>query len=117
MPEETAALFTEDGWLRTGDLGALAFDLRWAPSGQDARWVVSNARGVGRLHVPLAQALRVAETLFGGLAERRGRLVVRGDYGTWPIAPLFDATSTEPARHAAWTKLKAFVAVWGRERG
>ena len=44
-------------------------------------WVVSNARGVGRLHVPLAQALRVAETLFGGLAERRGRLLVAGDLG------------------------------------
>lgn len=63
----------------TGELGALAFDLEWAPSGQDARWVVSNARGVGRMSVPLAQALRVAETLFGGLAERRGRLLVLAD--------------------------------------
>lgn len=65
----------------TGDLGALAFDLQWAPSGQDARWVVSNARGVGRVHVPLGQALRVAETLFSGVAERRGRLLVAGDLG------------------------------------
>jgi cellulose synthase operon protein C len=59
----------------SGDLGSLAFDLEWAPTDQDARWVVSNARGVGRLNVPLSHALRVAETLFGGLAERRGRIL------------------------------------------
>jgi cellulose synthase operon protein C len=58
-----------------GELGSLAFDLEWAPTGQDARWVVSNARATGRLGVPLAHALRVAETLFGGLAERRGRVL------------------------------------------
>ncbi|MEO8181983.1 MAG: hypothetical protein ABI895_24375, partial [Deltaproteobacteria bacterium] len=58
-----------------GELGSLAFDLEWAPTGQDARWIVSNARGVGRIGVPLAHALRVADTLFGGLAERRGRVL------------------------------------------
>jgi len=58
-----------------GELGSLAFDLEWAPSGADARWIVSNARAVGRLPVPLAHALRVAETLFDGLAERRGRVL------------------------------------------
>ncbi|MEY2929483.1 MAG: hypothetical protein RL033_232 [Pseudomonadota bacterium] len=58
-----------------GELGSLAFDLEWAPSGQDARWVVSNARGVGRVGVPLGQALRVVDTLFAGLAERQGRVL------------------------------------------
>lgn len=58
-----------------GELGSLAFDLQWAPAGQDARWVVSNARGVGRVGVPLGQALRIADTLFAGLAERRGRVL------------------------------------------
>jgi cellulose synthase operon protein C len=58
-----------------GELGSLAFDLEWAPTGQDARWVVSNARGVGRLGVPLAHALRVADTLFAGVGERRGRVL------------------------------------------
>jgi len=58
-----------------GELGSLAFDLEWAPTAQDARWIVSSARGVGRIGVPLAHALRVAETLFGGLAERRGRVL------------------------------------------
>ena len=54
-----------------GEHGSLAFDLEWAPTGQDARWVVSNARGVGRVGVPLGHALRVADTLFAGLAERQ----------------------------------------------
>jgi tetratricopeptide (TPR) repeat protein len=58
-----------------GELGSLAFDLQWAPAGPDARWVVSNARGVGRVGVPLGHALRVADTLFAGLAERRGRVL------------------------------------------
>jgi tetratricopeptide (TPR) repeat protein len=57
-----------------GELGALAFDLEWAPAGRDARWVVSNARSTG-VEVPLGHALRVAETLFGELAERRGRVL------------------------------------------
>jgi tetratricopeptide (TPR) repeat protein len=64
-----------------GELGALAFDLRWAPSSEDARWVVGNARGVGQIHVPLAQALRVAETLFAGTAERQGRLLTIPNLG------------------------------------
>ncbi len=64
-----------------GELGALAFDLQWAPSGQDARWVVSHARGVGRMSVPLSQALRVADTLFAGLAERHGRVLTVPDLG------------------------------------
>jgi tetratricopeptide (TPR) repeat protein len=58
-----------------GELGSLAFDLEWAPSGQDVRCVVSNARGVGRVGVPLGQALRIADTLFAGLAERHGRVL------------------------------------------
>lgn len=58
-----------------GELGSLAFDLEWAPSGRDVRCVVSNARGVGRVGVPLGQALRVADTLFAGLAERQGRVL------------------------------------------
>ncbi len=59
----------------TGEHGALAFDLIWAPSTAAARWVVSNVRGVGEVGVPLAQALRIAETMFGGTASRRGRLL------------------------------------------
>ncbi len=58
-----------------GELGSLAFDLEWAAAGQDVRWVVSNARGVGQVGVPLAQALRIVDTLFAGLAERRGRVL------------------------------------------
>ena len=58
-----------------GELGTLAFDLNWAPAPRDARWVIGNARGAGRTRVALAHALRVAETLFAGVAERRGRVL------------------------------------------
>jgi tetratricopeptide (TPR) repeat protein len=64
-----------------GELGALAFDLVWAPSASEARWVVANVRGTGGIGVPLAQALRTAETLFGGHAERRGRSLTVHDLG------------------------------------
>ncbi len=82
----------------SGELGALAFELRWAPSGQDLRWVVGNARAVGGLGVPLAQALRVAETLFSGLAERRGRLLTVTDLGrrlSRQLAPIFGARAPD----------------------
>jgi tetratricopeptide (TPR) repeat protein len=65
----------------TGELGALAFDLVWAPSAEAARWVVANVRGTGKVGVPLAQALRIAETLFAGHAERRGRALIVADLG------------------------------------
>jgi len=65
----------------TGELGALAFDLIWAPSASQARWIVVNARGAGNVGVPLAQALRVAETLFGGSAERQGRTLIISELG------------------------------------
>jgi tetratricopeptide (TPR) repeat protein len=64
-----------------GDLGALAFDLVWAPTLSAARWVVANVRGTGGVGVPLAQALRIAETLFGSLGERRGRTLTVHELG------------------------------------
>src|SRR5688572_16744822 len=65
----------------SGELGALAFDLVWAPNAAEARWIVVNARGAGGVGVPLAQAIRVAETLFAGSAQRRGRTLVVTDLG------------------------------------
>jgi cellulose synthase operon protein C len=64
-----------------GELGALAFDLVWAPTPAAARFVVANARGTGGVGVPLAQALRIAETLFAGNASRRGRTLVLHELG------------------------------------
>jgi tetratricopeptide (TPR) repeat protein len=83
-----------------GELGALAFELHWAPAAQEARWVVVNARGVGRVSVPLSQALRVAETLFGGLAQRRGRVLSVSDLGQRvcrQLAPLLGARAPDAA--------------------
>lgn len=58
-----------------GELGVLAFDLIWAPSSGDARWVIANARGTGGVRIAMAHALRIAETLFAGVGERQGRVL------------------------------------------
>jgi hypothetical protein len=54
---------------------ALAFDLLWAPSGGDARFLVSRARAVGLASPALGHALRIADTVLGDLSTRRGRLI------------------------------------------
>jgi cellulose synthase operon protein C len=54
---------------------ALAFDVLWAPSGGDARFLVSRARAVGLSSPALGHALRIVDTVLGELATRRGRLV------------------------------------------
>ncbi len=54
---------------------ALAFDLLWAPSGGDARFLVSRARAVGLSSPALGHALRIADTVLSELATRRGRLI------------------------------------------
>ncbi|HWO13629.1 MAG TPA: hypothetical protein VNN80_29205, partial [Polyangiaceae bacterium] len=75
LPPQLWALDTGVGIGLAGELGALAFDLVWAPGAQAARWIVANVRGTGAVGVPLGQALRVAETAFGDSAERRGRML------------------------------------------
>lgn len=54
---------------------ALAFDLLWTPDERHARFVVSNARGVGLDGAPLGYALRALDGVFAGIAERSGRVV------------------------------------------
>lgn len=54
---------------------ALAFDVLWAPAGGHARFVVSRARAVGLSSPALGHALRIADTVLGDLATRRGRSV------------------------------------------
>jgi len=53
--------------------GALAFDVLWAPSHGDARFVVDQARAVGFELPALGLALRVADALLGKIGTRRGR--------------------------------------------
>jgi tetratricopeptide (TPR) repeat protein len=70
-------------WGRSSGIGigvagggfALAFDLLWAPSGGDARFIVSRARAVGLSSPALGHALRIADTVLGDLCTRRGRLI------------------------------------------
>ncbi len=55
---------------------ALAFDLLWVPDGNDARFVVAHARGVGLAAPALGYALRTLDTFASGAFLRRGRLLV-----------------------------------------
>jgi tetratricopeptide (TPR) repeat protein len=78
------AVFAIEGGIGVGlvgERGALAFDLLWAADEGDARWVVSNARGVGLPGPALAIALRASEALVQGYGERRGRVLEIADVG------------------------------------
>ncbi len=55
--------------------GALAFDALWAPTHGDARFVIDGARAVGFELPALGLALRVADSVLGKLATRRGRML------------------------------------------
>jgi tetratricopeptide (TPR) repeat protein len=59
----------------SGNGSALAFDVLWAPTHGDARFVVTRARGVGLTGPALGYALRSVDSLLKGLGERRGRLI------------------------------------------
>jgi tetratricopeptide (TPR) repeat protein len=65
----------------SGGTEALAFDLLWAPTHGDARWVIARARGTGLSGPALGHALRAVDSLFGELAARRGRLVTVAGVG------------------------------------
>ena len=60
---------------------ALAFDLLWVPDERHARFVVSEARGVGLPGAALGFALRALDGIFGGLGTRRGRVISIPDAG------------------------------------
>ncbi len=57
-----------------GEKGALAFDLLWAPTESDARFVVMHARGAGLDAPALGHALRAVDSGLSGLGQRRGRV-------------------------------------------
>jgi tetratricopeptide (TPR) repeat protein len=58
---------------------ALAFDLLWAPSEADARWVVSDARAIGITAPALALALRAVDAVMGKSAARAGAIATFAD--------------------------------------
>ncbi|MES1173362.1 MAG: tetratricopeptide repeat protein [Myxococcales bacterium] len=64
-----------------GDGRALAFDLLWVPEERHARFVVSDARGVGLPGAALGFALRALDGVFAGIGERRGRVITIPDAG------------------------------------
>ncbi len=100
QPPQIWPLDTGVGVGVVGELGALAFDLIWAPSSRDARWIVANARGTGSVRIPMAHALRVAETLFAGVAERQGRVLVATELGRRlcrQLAPALGARAPDAA--------------------
>jgi tetratricopeptide (TPR) repeat protein len=54
---------------------ALAFDLLWVPDERHARFVVSDARGVGLSGVALGFVLRALDSVLSGIGVRRGRVI------------------------------------------
>jgi tetratricopeptide (TPR) repeat protein len=64
-----------------GAHSALAFDLLWVPDDRHARFVVSDARGVGLTGPALGFALRALDAVFSGIGTRRGRVVSIDDAG------------------------------------
>ena len=60
---------------------ALAFDLLWVPEERHARFVVSDARGVGLPGAALGFALRALDGVFNGIGTRRGRVISIVDAG------------------------------------
>jgi tetratricopeptide (TPR) repeat protein len=59
----------------SGDKGALAFELCWAPTHSDVRFVLLRARGAGLEAPALGYALRAVDTALTGLGEREGRIL------------------------------------------
>ena len=78
------AVFARPQGIGVGMVGAgkaLAFDLLWVPEERHARFVVSDARGVGLAGAALGFALRALDGVFNGIAERRGRVFLILDVG------------------------------------
>ncbi len=78
------AVFARPQGIGVGLVGrgrALAFDLLWVPEERHARFVVSDVRGVGLPGAALGFALRALDSVFGGLGERRGRVISIVDAG------------------------------------
>ncbi len=57
------------------DCRALTFEVLWVPDGDQARWLVAEARGVGLQGAALGYALRAADGIFRGIARRSGRVL------------------------------------------
>jgi tetratricopeptide (TPR) repeat protein len=78
------AMFARPQGIGVGLVGqgrALAFDLLWVPEERHARFVVSDARGVGLPGAALGFVLRALDRVFGGLGVRRGRVISIPDAG------------------------------------
>ncbi len=93
---------------------ALAFDLYWAPTGQDLRWVIGNVRSIGLRTPALAAATHAVDALLGRFGERHGvlatvpqaaRLVAR------EVLPSLGAR-TPDTQQVAWGPLEADAAGW-----
>jgi long-chain acyl-CoA synthetase len=106
-PDESAAMFSEDGWLRTGDLGESAEDGRLKLTGR-RRDVIVTANGKAIAPQPIAEAIcahpMIAQVLIHG--ERRNYLTALVALDADSLAQIRDEqglqlTDVELARHPA----------------
>lgn len=106
-PEDTTKMFSEDGWLRTGDLGEAAEDGRLKITGR-RRDVIVTANGKAIAPQPIAEAIcahpMIAQVLIHG--ERRNYLTALVGLDADSLAQIRDEqglqlTDEELARHPA----------------
>jgi long-chain acyl-CoA synthetase len=106
-PKATAAMFSEDGWLRTGDLGEVQEDGRLRITGR-RREVIVTANGKAIAPQPIAEALcahaLIAQVLIHG--ERRNYLTALIALDTDTLEEIraeqgLQLDNAELARHAA----------------
>jgi fatty-acyl-CoA synthase len=98
-PEQTAATFTADGWLRTGDLAMRDADGAYRICGRRKEMYISGGENVfpAEVEAALCDCPGVAEAVVIGVADDKW-----GEVGRAFIVPRPDAllTETEVAAHA-----------------
>ena len=97
-PEQTAAAFTADGWLRTGDLAMRDADGAYRICGRRKEMYISGGENVfpAEVEAALAECPGVAEAVVVGVADEKW-----GEVGRAFVVPRGDAplTETEVAAH------------------
>ena len=98
-PEQTAAAFTDDGWLRTGDLAMRDGEGAYRICGRRKEMYISGGENVfpAEVEAALAECPGVGEAVVVGVADERWGEVGRAFVVARPGAPL---TETEVVAHA-----------------
>jgi acyl-coenzyme A synthetase/AMP-(fatty) acid ligase len=96
LPEETAALFTADGWLRTGDLGEV--------DGDGRIWVRGRLKELIKVHAGQVPPAEIEMLLMAHPAVADAAIVGRPNAhsGEIPVAYVAWAMEADPQEVMAW---------------